>query len=118
MDSNRKKELKNIYMNTKSNMGIVVFECISNNNKYIGCVKDCTLKVNSLKAMLNANIFRGRRNLSLQLDWNEYGEDNFKVNIIDELEYDTTLSEEENMENLKMLLEENMKKDEYKEVIE
>lgn len=117
MDSNRKKELKDTYKNTKSNMGIVVFECMSSGNKYIGGVKDCTLKVNSIKAMLSANIFRGKRNLLLQTDWNKYGQENFKIYILDELNYDQMLTEEENIENLNMLLEEYMEKDKYMEVI-
>lgn len=118
MDSNRKKELQEMYKNMKTDMGIVYFECISNGNKYIGYLKDTDRGLNSLKAMLKANIFRGRRNLNLQNDWNKYGEENFVIKIIDTLDYEENSDKTDYTEELKMLLEDYLKKYEDAEVIE
>ncbi len=118
MNSNRKKELQEMYKHMKTDMGIVYFECIPNENKYIGYLKDTDRGLNSLKARLNANIFRGRRNLNLQNDWNKYGESNFIIKIIDKLDYDEDSDKTDYTEELKMLLEDSLKKYEGAEVIE
>ena len=81
----RKKELKAIYKEMKPDMGIYMYQCNPTGKVYIGASK-------RLKAIMNRTDFQlgmsSFLNKVLQNDWNQYGEENFTVKVLDILEYD------------------------------
>ena len=95
----RKKELKEQYKQMKTEMGIMLVQN-KINNKYI------LVTTQNLKGMINRIRFQlksgGHPNKELQKDWNELGEDDFEIKILEILEYDkdelkTDYSEELNI---------------------
>jgi len=95
----RKKELKEQYKQMKTEMGIMLVQN-KINNKYI------LVTTQNLKGMINRIRFQlksgGHPNKELQKEWNELGEDDFEIKILEILEYDkdelkTDYSEELNI---------------------
>ncbi len=106
---NKKKELKEEYLQMKPNMGIFSICCKLNNKYYMEATQD-------LKSRMNRAVFQlkwgSHPNKELQKDWNELGEDNFTVEILDTLEYDKDESKidyTEDLTLLKMVWEEKLK---------
>ncbi len=85
MDKNRRKELVNEYVNTKTEMSAYTYECKATGKHYIGTTQNT-------KATLNGGTFRlgagNHKNQNLQKDWKQYGEENFDVRVLEVLEYD------------------------------
>lgn len=112
MDKARKKELQQEYMNAKHPMGIFSIRCKLNNKCYIQTTPD-------LRGVMNGAYVRlagGRHpNKELQKEWNEYGEDNFNVEILEQLQYDEKDEEKsdysEELEVLQMIWEEKLQKE-------
>ncbi len=85
MDKTRKKELQQQYMNSKHPMGIFTVRCKANNNCYIQTTPDLKGVMNGAKVRLDG----GRHpNKELQKEWNEFGADNFTIEILEQLQYD------------------------------
>jgi len=82
---NRKKELKEQYSQMKPDMGIFLIRSKSSNRFHIDWTQD-------LKSKMNRSIFElkfgSHSNKELQKEWNELGEGNFIIEILDILEYD------------------------------
>lgn len=82
---NRKKELKEQYSQMKPDMGIFIIRSKSSNRLHIEGTQD-------LKSKINRSIFElkfgSHSNKELQKEWNELGENNFVIEILDTLEYD------------------------------
>lgn len=97
---NKKKELKEEYLQMKPSMGIFAIHCKLNNKYYIEATQD-------LKSRMNRAVFQlkwgSHPNKELQNDWNELGEDNFTVEILDTLEYDKDESKMDYTEDLTLL---------------
>lgn len=97
---NKKKELKEEYLQMKPDMGIFAIRCNLNNKYYIETTQD-------LKSRMNRGVFQlkwgSHPNKELQKDWNELGEDNFTVEILDTLEYDKDESKIDYTEDLTLL---------------
>lgn len=72
----RKKELKEQYLQTKSDMGIFIIRSNSNNKYYIEATQD-------LKSRKNREIFQlkwgNHPNKELQKDWDHFGESNLYI---------------------------------------
>lgn len=103
-----KKELKEQYLQMKSDMGIFIIKCKKNNKYYIEATQDLKSRTNRAVFQLK---FGSHPNKELQSDWKEFGEDNFILEISDRLEYDkdemkTDYTEE--LEILKMVREEKL----------
>jgi len=81
----RKKELKELYKQMKKEMGVFVFLCKPTNQSYIGHTKDTKGTLNSIRFQLSIGSFRNKKMLEA---WNDYGEENFTINILETLDYD------------------------------
>lgn len=81
----RKKKLLMEYKHRKTEMGIFVFECISTGKSYIGYTNDTKSTINASRFKLGAGL---HKNNNLQADWNNYGESNFSVRVLEILPYD------------------------------
>lgn len=77
-----KKELKEAYKQMKFPMGVFQIRNLSNNKILIDNSVDMLSKWNRHKMELN---FGGHRNMALQKDWSEKGEDNFAFEVLSEL---------------------------------
>lgn len=102
MDKVRRKELLQQYKNMKPTMGVYMFKSINTNTIYLGCDKNINATINGDKFKLNSNNHRCKK---LQKDWNENKEENFIIQIVQELPYDKDESKVDYKEDLKILLE-------------
>lgn len=111
----RKKELKSIYKEMKPDMGIYMYQCNPTGKAYIGASKRLKAIMNRINFQLGMGSFL---NKAVQNDWNQYGEENFIVKILDTLEYDKDDDgKKDYTEDLDILLAEWMEKFENAEVI-
>lgn len=85
MNEMRKKKLLMEYKHRKSEMGVFVFKCIPTGKSYIGCTNDTKSAINADKFKLCAGL---HKNNNLQADWNNYGNNNFSVEVMEVLPYD------------------------------
>lgn len=111
----RRKELKAIYKEMKPDMGIYMYQCNPTGKVYIGASKRLKAIMNRANFQLGMGSFL---NKGLQDEWNEYGKENFTVEILDTLTYDKKdEGKKDYSEDLAVLLEEWIKKYENVEVI-
>lgn len=96
----RKKELKEKYKQMKPRMGIFIIHSKVNNRCYIETARDLKSRINGARFKLVAGAHPNRE---LQQDWNEYGEANFTIEILDDLEYDKDESKTDYTEDLALL---------------
>lgn len=101
----------------KTEMGILCFECLPTKKVYLKAVKDTRGGINGLKSRFSSNMFRGSRNKNIQSDWNEYGEDQFVIKVVDTLDYDEDETKVDYSEELELLLDDWVKKYHDAEVI-
>ncbi len=78
-----KKELKNQYKRTLPKMGVYQIKNLVNGKIFIGKSKDLHGKFNSIKFQLSRN---SHMNKELQKDYNELGEKNFSIEVLDFLD--------------------------------
>lgn len=107
--SDRKKTLKQQYIQVKPQMGILGIKSKSSGKCYIESAHNVKGIINSNSFKLNENMHRSKE---LQSEWNEMGEENFSIEILEVLEYDkdglkTDYSEE--LALLKQLWEEKLR---------
>lgn len=85
MDKQKRKDMVHEYLNTKTEMGLYCYKCLSTNKSYIGTTQNT-------KAMLNGGTFRlnagNHKCKNLQADWKTYGEKDFEISILEVLPYD------------------------------
>ena len=98
----KRKELKAKYKDYKPDMGVYIFECIPSNKKYIGYTNDTKGTINSKLFQLQSGLLRNKQ---LQKDWNDYGEDNFSVKVLEYLKYDEDESKTDYSDELEILCE-------------
>lgn len=96
----RKKELKLQYKQMKPKMGVFIVRSKTNNKYYIMATKDLRGVINGTIARLGGGI---HINLELQKEWNDYGEENFVTDILEELKYDKDESKTDYSEDLSLL---------------
>lgn len=118
MDNDRKRQLRELYENTKPQMGILMFHCIPTGHKYFMPVTDTRAKLNGVIVRLNGNMYnRGSRNKNIQAEWNQYGESQFEKLIVDTLDYDKDETKTDYSEELSMLLDDWLKENPGSEAI-
>jgi hypothetical protein len=117
MDKDRKKELKELYAQSKPQMGILYFRCIPTDHIYLMAVTDTKGRLNGLKMRFAGNMYNGSRNKNIQSEWNQYGESQFDIKVLDILDYDKDETKTDYSEELAMLLEDWMKEYQGAEVI-
>lgn len=111
MDPRRKKELIAQYKQTKPSMGIFIVRSKENNKYYLEGTQDLRGKINGTKARLGGGMHPNRE---LQKEWNEFGAENFIIEILEHLEYDKDESKtdyKEELALLQMMWEEKLAKD-------
>ncbi len=97
----RKKELKDMYKQMKTEMGIFIIESKLNNKYYLETTQNLKGKMNSVKFQLELGSFRN--NEDLQEDWKKQGSKNFELKILEVLEYDKDESKTDYSEELKIM---------------
>jgi predicted transcriptional regulator len=100
INEKKKAELKKIYKLTPTPIGIFQIRCLKNNRVYIGSALNLNGKMNSHRAQLR---FGTSANTRLQEDWNNFGEENFLFEILEEIKPDPNPNYEYNddLKNLK-----------------
>ncbi|MDF2950095.1 MAG: hypothetical protein K0R07_2144 [Sedimentibacter sp.] len=107
----RKKELKELYKQMKTDMGIYIIECKVNNKYYLETTQNLKGKINSARFQLEMGSYR---NHGIQEDWKKYGSENFEIKVLDNLEYDkdeSKLDYSEELEIMKAIWEEKLTKE-------
>lgn len=99
MDMQRKKQLLEEYKNRKPEMGIISLHSAATGETFLGISKDTRADFNSNRFKLAANWHPNKR---LQELWNQYGENNFELSVIQVLKYEDPRAD--HTEELKKLL--------------
>jgi len=100
MSSDKRRQLQEQYKNMKPEMGVFIIRCNSNGKFFAKSNKNMKSKINSITFQLNAN---SHPNSKLQKDWNEHGESNFTIEVLEVLEYDKDECKTDYKEELDML---------------
>ena len=111
MIMDRKKELKEQYKQMRPPMGVFIIRSKVNNKCYIQTANDFRGVMNGARVRLAAGMHPNRE---LQKEWNEFGAENFSIEILEELEYDKDESKtdyNEDLALLQMLWEEKLTKE-------
>ncbi len=103
----RKKELKMQYKQMKPQMGIFMIRSHCSNKFYIEATQDLRGKINSDKFKLCAG---GHPNYELQKEWNDFGAENFTIEILEHLAYedDSKTNYKDDLDLLKMIWEDKL----------
>lgn len=109
---NKRKELKQKYMQMKPPMGAYIIKNSINGKALMGVSKDIKSTFNSYRFQLKMGSHMKKE---LQKDWKEYGEEAFDFEVLEYLEYDkkgekTDYSEE--LEIMKMIWMEKLNQNE------
>lgn len=97
---NRKKELKEIYKQTKTDMGIFIIQSKISNKYYLEVTQNLKGGINRSRFQLEAGNFK---NQELQKDWNQCKADNFEIIVLENLEYDKDESKIDYSEELEIM---------------
>lgn len=79
-----KKELKDAYKQMKFSMGVFQIRNVVNGKVFIGSSDNLDAIWNRHRTELN---FGGHRNTTFQKEWKEFGEENFRFEILSEIEH-------------------------------
>jgi hypothetical protein len=110
MDKVRKKELIEQYKQMKPGMGIFIVRSSINNKCFLKTTQDFKGVINGTKVRLEGG---SHPNKELQKEWNQFGSENFIIEILENLEYDKDESKTDYSEELailQMLWEEKLSK--------
>jgi len=83
MDKLRRRELMEAYKQIKVYMGVYRIKNAANGKVLIGTSSNLKNRWLTLKMQLESN---RHQNSGLQMDWNEYGADNFIYDVVDQKE--------------------------------
>ena len=114
MDASRKKELIAQYKLTKKPMGLFIIRCKVNGKCYIEGTQDLRGRINGTKARLAGGFHPNRE---LQKEWQDFGSENFTLEILDYFEYDkdeTKTDYKDDLDLLKMIWEERLSKEDMR----
>lgn len=100
MDAKRKKELAAQYKQMKPQMGIFIIRSKVNNKCYVEGTQDLRGRINGAKARLGGGM---HPYLELQKEWNDFGSENFTIEILENLDYDKDESKTDYKEDLALL---------------
>lgn len=84
MDSQRKRELKEAYRTSRPPMGVLSFRCVPTGESFLLASRNIPGDTNSVTFKLNSDYHSNRHLLEL---WRRYGEENFQVEVLEELDY-------------------------------
>jgi hypothetical protein len=107
-DVDRKRELKRQYKEMKPEMGIFIIRSKVNNKCYIQATKDLRGVINGARVRLDSGSHPYRE---LQKEWNDFGSENFTIEILENLEYENDESLAEDLALLQIIWEEKLTKD-------
>ena len=96
----RKKELKEQYKQMKTEMGIFIVQNKINNKYLLVPTQNLKGMINRVRFQLNSG---GHPNRELQIEWNEFREDNFEIKILEILDYDKDESKTDYSEELNIM---------------
>ena len=96
----RKKEWKRWYREYRPKMGIYRFQCRSTGDAFLGPAKDVKSAINGTRARLNGG---QHPNPKLQEEWREYGEADFAIEVLEELPYGQDEARTDYEEELELL---------------
>ena len=82
----RKKELKQQFKETSVEAGVYRIKNDKTNKIFVGSTRNFKT-LNGVKFMLDTNSYT--TNKELQKDWNQYGKDNFTIDILEKLKKNT-----------------------------
>jgi len=97
----RKKELKHMYKEMKPEMGVFQIICKPTGKVYLGIDQNIKGTLNSTLFQLQMGSFLANRNL--QKDWNQHGESNFEISVLEILDYDKDQTKTDYMDDLRVL---------------
>ncbi|MEN6350383.1 MAG: GIY-YIG nuclease family protein [Syntrophomonas sp.] len=100
MDKNRKKELITQYKQAKPPMGLLIIRSHNSKKYYIEGTQDLRGKINGAKVRLESGWHPNRE---LQKEWEEFGPENFTIEILENLEYDDAEAKTDYKEDLNLL---------------
>jgi hypothetical protein len=110
--SDRKRELKQQYKLAKPDMGIFIIRNNVNHKCHLQTANDLRAVINGARARLGG----GHPYRELQKEWDEFGAENFSIEILEKLEYDKDESKTDYSEDLallQMIWEEKLAKENY-----
>lgn len=96
----RKKELKEMYKQLKTDMGIFIIQSKLTNKYYLDTSQNLKGKMNRDRFQLEAG---SHRNQELQEEWKQYGSDNFEIKVLENLKYDKDESKTDYSEELEIM---------------
>ncbi|MDF2593736.1 MAG: hypothetical protein K0R69_77 [Clostridia bacterium] len=96
----RRKQLLMEYKNRKTEMGIILFQCVPTQDSFIDYSQDTKAEINSNRFKLDVNL---HRNTALQKLWNEYGKDAFEIGVLEILPYDEDKEKQDYSKELEAL---------------
>lgn len=107
----KRKELKRQYKEMRPEMGVFAVRSFVDGKIYLEAAADLKSAMNACKFKLQANMHPHK---SLQRKWNEFGKQNFVLEILDVLEYskdEAKTDYDADLEILKSLCEERLPQD-------
>jgi hypothetical protein len=102
MSFDKKKEIRNSYKNSKTDMGIYSIVENDSNKMWIGIAKDLKGIINSIQFQLDLG---SHPNKELQEQWKKFGKTAFKIDVLDKLDYDKENPDRDYSYDLKTLLD-------------
>ena len=100
MDKDRKRELIQQYKQTRPLMGILIIRSRTSNKCCLQTTQNINGAINGTRFKLNMG---GHVNKELQKEWKEFGSENFKIEVLEYLEYDKDESKTDYSEDLALL---------------
>ncbi len=84
MNNQRKRELKEAYRTSRPPMGVLSFRCVPTGESFLLASRNIPGDTNGVTFKLNSDYHPNRHLLEL---WRRYGEENFQVEVLEELDY-------------------------------
>ena len=84
MNNQRKRELKEAYRTSRPPMGVLSFRCVPTGESFLLASRNIPGDTNGVAFKLNSDYHPNRHLLEL---WRRYGEENFQVEVLEELDY-------------------------------
>ena len=86
MDRERRKQLQEEYRQMRPEMGVFLFECLATGSIYLGYDQNLNGTLNSIQFQLRNNSYFINR--KIQAEWTKYGAEQFRIEVLETLEYD------------------------------
>lgn len=89
MDEQRKRELREVYRNSRPPMGVLAFRCVPTGESFLLASRNISADTNSVTFKLNSGYHPNRHLLEL---WERYGEEGFAVEVLETLDVEGILA--------------------------